>query len=103
LNLDEQIKQAIWSAIDEVNHLLPVEEQIKKSLETVLVGESAHLDSLGLVNLIVAIEQKVEERFQVSISLLMGEAMFQEQNPFSTLGTLADHTSQQIRQNSSGG
>ena len=51
---NERIIQAIFSAINEVNHLMPDEKQLEKSVNTALSGTSSELDSLGLVNLIIA-------------------------------------------------
>ena len=61
--LYDKVIQALFKAMDDVNQLLPKKEQLEKSEETVLSGESGKLDSLGLVNLIVAAERKIEEDF----------------------------------------
>ena len=49
----EEITQIIFSAIDEVNLMLPKDRRLEKSFQTTLSGDSAALDSLGLINLIV--------------------------------------------------
>jgi len=59
--------------------------------ETVLVGEGAVLDSLGVVQLIVEIEQRVEGAHGVSVTLANDKAMSQRNSPFATVGRLADH------------
>jgi len=59
--------------------------------ETVLVGDAAVLDSLGVVQLIVEIEQRVEEKHDVSITLANDKAMSARSSPFRTVGVLADH------------
>lgn len=58
---------------------------------TVLVGTDAVLDSLGVVQLIVEIEQRVEQRHGVSVTLANDKAMSARNSPFRTIGVLADH------------
>jgi acyl carrier protein len=59
--------------------------------ETVLVGEAAVLDSLGVVQLIVEIEQRVEQNHGVSVTLANDKAMSARSSPFRTVGVLTDH------------
>ncbi len=59
--------------------------------ETVLVGTDAVLDSLGVVQLIVEVEQRVEQNHGVSVTLASDKAMSQRNSPFRTVGVLADH------------
>ncbi|MFQ3633931.1 hypothetical protein [Roseiflexus sp.] len=59
--------------------------------ETYLIGRRALLDSLGLVTLIVDLEQKIEETFDVALTLANERAMSQKSSPFLTVGSLADY------------
>lgn len=59
--------------------------------ETVIVGEAAVLDSIGVVSLIVDIEQKLEMDHGVSVTLASEKAMSQRSSPFRNAGVLADH------------
>jgi acyl carrier protein len=59
--------------------------------ETVLVGAEAVLDSLGVVQLIVEVEQRLEQAHQVSVTLANDKAMSQRNSPFRTVGVLSDH------------
>ena len=86
----EIVIQKIMNAIDELNQQLPDDEQVEKSLDTVLQGKSAKLDSLGLTNLIVTTEQKIEEEFGIPISLTDVAMASSDGNPFATIDTLAD-------------
>lgn len=87
----DRVLQTLFSAIDRVNPLLPRGRKLPKSADTVLLGDASPLDSLGLVNLIVAAEQKLEEEFNVPLALLDEASLSPEASPFLTLGTLADH------------
>jgi acyl carrier protein len=64
--------------------------------ETVLVGPGAVLDSLGVVSLIVEVEQIVEGEHSVSVILANDKAMSQKNSPFRTIGVLAEHLLQTI-------
>lgn len=87
----EKVIQAILSAVDELNMQLPKEKQLEKSVNTVLFGSSSKLDSLGLVDLILATEQKIEEEFESIVTLANEKAMSQKKSPFRTIGTLAEY------------
>jgi acyl carrier protein len=59
--------------------------------QTVLVGPDAVLDSLGVVQLIVEVEQRVEGEHSISVTLANDKAMSQKNSPFRTVGVLTDH------------
>lgn len=67
----------------------PVPEQLGE--ETVLVGNNAILDSLGVVSLIVEVEQRLDMDYQTSVTLANDKAMSQRNSPFRTVGVLADY------------
>jgi acyl carrier protein len=59
--------------------------------ETMIVGPGAVIDSIGVVSLIVDIEQRLEMDYQVSVTLANDRAMSQRNSPFRTAAVLADH------------
>jgi len=85
------IENLIINAVKEINEQLPQEQQLAKSTKTVLFGKDGKLDSLGLVNLLVIIEQNIEDEFDVSITIADEKAMSQKHSPFRTIGTLTDY------------
>jgi acyl carrier protein len=89
----ETITQVIFKAIDEINETLPKEQWVQKSIDTLLFGTSSKLDSLGLITLIVAIEQKIEEETKTAITLTDEETISYKNNPFQSVKTLTDHIS----------
>jgi acyl carrier protein len=60
--------------------------------DTPLFGRQGLLDSLGLVTLVVAVEQAVEDRFGVRVALADDRAMSQTRSPYRTIGALAEYT-----------
>ena len=81
----------IFDTIDKFNNEYSDEIQLEKSTHTALLGQGSKLDSLGLINLIVAVEQNVEDKFDITITLADERAMSQEISPFRTVGSLADY------------
>jgi len=88
---NKKILKLIYYAIDEINILLSKKQQLTKSTKTILFGKDGKLDSLGLVNLLVSIEQNIEDEFDLIITIGDEKAMSQKHSPFRTIGTLADY------------
>ena len=96
---NKKIENLIFNAIKEINEQLPQEQQLGQSTKTVLFGKDGKLDSLGLVTLLVIIEQNIEDEFDVSITIADEKAMSQKRSPFRTTGTLADYIDMLLREN----
>jgi acyl carrier protein len=60
-------------------------------LDTPLFGAQGILDSMALVDLIVALEQALEAERSVRISLADERALSQQHSPYRTIGTLAEY------------
>lgn len=58
---------------------------------TQLIGPHSVIDSLTLVSFIVDIEQKVNDKYDISITIVDERAMSQQTSPFKTIGTLAEY------------
>jgi acyl carrier protein len=58
---------------------------------TRLIGRTAVLDSLGLVNLILDIEQRVNEELGLGITIADERAMSREKSPFKTVESLSEY------------
>jgi acyl carrier protein len=89
--LHNRVLEAVYLAVDDINDVLPPEEHLDKSLDTQLLGREARFDSLGLVSLIVNVEERVIDEFQVALILGDEQAMSQRRSPFRTLGTLVEY------------
>jgi acyl carrier protein len=66
--------------------------------ESVIVGKGAALDSMGVVSLIVEVEQRLEMDHAVLVTLASDKAMSQRSSPFRTVGVLADHIGEVIKE-----
>jgi len=89
--MKEKIIQSIYDSIDSLNAQLPSDEHIAKSDDTTLFGSDSKIDSLGLINLIVAVEQNITDEYDIIITLADERAMSQEKSPFRTVSSLADY------------
>ena len=65
--------------------------------ETRLFGEKSGLDSMGLVTLIVDLEESVSSRFGKSVVVADERAMSRMHSPFRRVGTLIDHVLEKLR------
>lgn len=81
----------IMQQIDELNEQLDHKVTVDAGEDAGLYGLGGVLDSLGLVTLIVAVEQVIEDELGETISLADEKAMSQKNSPFRTIGTLADY------------
>ena len=89
--MKNRIYDTIYAAIDELNEQLSGVPKIKKDPKAVLFGKSGVLDSIGLVNLIVAVEQNIADEFDVDVSIADEKAMSQNSSPFKTIDTLTGY------------
>ncbi len=98
-DINDNVLKAVYSAIDEINQMLPEEKKVTKSRDVELLGASAAMDSLSLVNFIVEIEQKIYEIFNVKINLAEPRSEPQQQSPLKSIGALVNYISYQIVHN----
>ena len=83
------VSRAVLEAIAEFN--ASEGAKVPEKADTVLMGEGGALDSLGLVRLVMAIEQKLEDAFGVPVSLTDEKAMSQRNSPFRSVGALTEY------------
>lgn len=84
----ERLTQAVFRAVEQVNRARPPQRRLVRSLTSVLIGSESVVDSLGLVNLIVAVEEQIEDEFGIAITLADERARARAENPLATLGSL---------------
>ena len=79
----------IYTAIDELNEMAEDGEEISKSPETTIFSGDGGLDSMDLVNLVIAIETHIEDTTGKAILLIDKTTMESENNPFDSVATLS--------------
>ena len=85
-------KSIVENIIREVSNIIDTDnEEIVFNENSVIYGDNSPLDSLALVSLIVAVEQNIEDKFEISITLADERAMSLGNSPFRTVSSLADY------------
>lgn len=92
---ENQVEQIIFEAIDKINLQLTDDQKLLKTEDTILLGDDGTLDSLGFINLVVTIEQKLEEDFELSLNLTDENTFVQEGNPFESVKVLTGYILEQ--------
>ena len=87
MDSDNRIRQTVFAALDELNGQLPVSRRIAKEDDAPLTGVEGTLDSLGVVNLIAILEQKIEERLGTTVDLL-DSGLLGDGEPLQSVNTL---------------
>ena len=87
----------ITMIINEASSIIDLEND-EINFDTTIYGNDSRLDSLGLVNLIVAVEQNIEDDFDVNITIADERAMSQKRSPFRTIGILADYIDRLLKE-----
>jgi len=91
------VLEAIFEAIDDINETLAPGRKISKDPQAFLYGPQGAIDSLTLTLLIVAIEQKIEQKLHASISLV-DQTTASQDNAFHNIKTLQGHIERLIDQ-----
>ena len=87
----QEVLAAVLEAVGEYNEQLDDEHKLELDPEIRLLGKFSKLDSFGLVNLIIVVEEKLHDRFDKSITLADERAMSQEHSPFRSVQSLANY------------
>lgn len=94
----EELVSLVLSCTRDVGEQEAVELPDDMDGDTVLFGGEGVFDSLALVNLVLAVEEAVEERYEVAVTLADERAMSQSTSPFRSVRSLADYTSRLIEE-----
>lgn len=89
--MDDRLLNMMFAVVDELNRQLPAGHHVAKEIDAALVGDNGCLDSLGLVNFVVAVEQNVEREYGKAVSLTDPDVMERWSDIFQTLGTLCEY------------
>jgi len=85
-----QIEEIVLAAIRNGNLARPDDKQMIAEPEVPLFGPGSPLDSLGLVGLIIDIEEAFADA-GVTVALSDDRAMSQRNSPFRTVASLVDY------------
>lgn len=95
----QDVLAAVLEAVAEYNEQLDDGHKLELDPGTRLLGKSSKLDSFGLVNLIIVVEEKLYDKFDKSITLADERAMSQEHSPFRSVESLAEYAHTLLSEN----
>ena len=79
----------IFSSVKDLNKQQPPESKLKSKKNELLIAEKSNLDSLGLVTLLIIIEDKIKKDLNKKIVLVNDKLISVENTPFKTIDSLA--------------
>jgi len=89
MNLKNDIVEIIYQSIEEINELNGIDVPLNVKLK--LFGAESYYDSLDLVSLIVAVEEKLNLKYNTNITIADEKAISQKYSPFLSVETLTDY------------
>jgi acyl carrier protein len=92
---NEQFLQLLYESVALINQERKPEEAIEKSPDAVVMGHSAGIDSLGFVNFVATVEEKIERMYGRQLSLI--DVILNDENREWTIGALAARLAAMIR------
>jgi len=87
----DDVMKVVLESVAELNLQLDASQQLELTPDTQLFGRGSRLDSLGLVNLIVLVEEKAADTFGKPVTIADERAMSQKSSPFRTVRTLSEY------------
>jgi len=93
----DEMTQLVHEVIDDLNELLPADEALDKAPETVILGEGGKLDSMGIINLVVALDGKLAGKCGRDVSLTDDPEIFSKDGVLSTVDTMTAYLLEVVR------
>lgn len=81
---------AIYAGLNEVNEQIDPAARLATEPGTVLFGPGSALDSLGLVTLLVTVEQEILKATGCRLTLATDDRIYAEDSPLRTVASFAD-------------
>lgn len=89
--MSERVLTCIYAALDEANKDRDDLPPLEKSLDTEIHGGEGSLDSLQLINFLVAVEENVERDFGAQVTLTDERVLARESSPLESVRLLAGY------------
>ena len=87
--MPDDILELVYGAIDDSDACSADGTMVEKTPHAELLGGDKGVDSLTFVNLIVAIEERIQTVRGISVVLVDENSLELQEHPFRTVGTLA--------------
>ena len=88
----EKVLELVYASIETINEQKEnIDDRLELAEGTRLFGRQSRLDSLGLVTLIIEIEERLNDEVGLEVSLVDEKAMSQSRSPFRDVKSLVDY------------
>jgi acyl carrier protein len=94
--MEKRIFDLILKAVSDLNEDLERKVPLEMGKDAPLYGNQGVLDSLGLVTLVVSIEQAIQDELGVTVALADEKALSLTRSPFKTIGTLTEYAARLV-------
>ncbi len=94
---DSRVVALVLRAVAELNQMLPDGSRLREDTSCALVQPQGPLDSLGVINLLVAVEEQVEAEFGRRPNLTEVNIAPEGSSPLSTVGSLAKFVAERLK------
>ena len=91
MTTEQRVTQVVFQAIEVVNQARPSGQRVRLSTDEPLLAAGSVLDSLGLVNFVVAVEDEIAEEFGVTINLADERMRSQANSPLRNVQSLVGY------------
>ena len=98
--MSSRILEIIETCVRDIREEQELDGAEEINAETRLFGDNGMFDSVGLVSLVVAVEEAIEDEYDASVSLADQKAMSQKNSPYRTVGALAEYAGRLIQEES---
>jgi acyl carrier protein len=95
--MNDQLKTLILRVADDVREQEGLATDTPIAEDTPLFGDGGVFDSMGLVSLVVAVEQAIDEELGHQVALADEKALSQKSSPYRTVATLAEYAAAQLQ------
>lgn len=92
---NEEATHAIIAIIDRIRSEMDLEMEITTDL--VIIGESSLFDSMAFLDLIAGIEEWMDEKYELYISLAGDDEDFSPDGPFGRVDRLAQYVTDLVK------
>ena len=96
--MKDRITKLIVGIVQEMIDGGEIEVKLAIGPDTELYGKSGELDSMGLVSLVLTLEQTIESEFGVNIAMADEKALSQTRSPYRTVNSIAEYAVRQIEE-----
>ena len=91
-----EVMELLAAALSDLNEQLPESAQLGLGENAPLLGDGGGLDSLAMINLVAAIEEKIEARYNIYVAVSSQDVAAEGEDPWQTVGTMANFLTRRI-------